>query len=125
MFVHVIRLLVAAPLVALLGAAMALDAWPDGDVTSRDRELVARLTRGGVQRFETDGGHWSADAVDSCDPSSATLAQAAASGAATASAPVRAVPAPSLSTMLDVPTTRQTARRLAAAPARGRAPPLL
>lgn len=103
---------------------MALAAWPDGNVTSRDRELVARLTRGGVQRFEADGGHWSADAVDSGDPS-ALLAQAASSGAAAASAPVRTVPAPSLSTMLDVLTPRQPDGRAAAPPARGRAPPRL
>ena len=123
MIVHVIRLFAATPLVALLGAAMALAAWPDGEVTSRDRELVARLTRGGVQRLEADGGHWSTDAADSGDAVLDTHAARTSSSAAIASALVRAVPSPSHSTTLDGPASRPPADRLDAPPARDRAPP--
>lgn len=46
---------VALPLVAGLAAALLLEQWPDGAITGRDRDLVARLTRAGIQRFDADG----------------------------------------------------------------------
>lgn len=122
MFVHVIRLVVAAPLVALIGAAMTLSARPAADLTNRDRELVARLTRGGVQRLEADGGHWSADAAGSGDVSPATYLPTS-SVAAMIAAPVRTVQAPSQSTRLDTRSLPQPAGRGSGPRARDRAPP--
>jgi len=118
----VIRLLVAAPLVALLGAAMAFAAWPEGDEMSRDRELVAWLTRGSAQRLDADGGHWTANAVDlaAARPSAD---RPTTSRVAVASAPTGTVPAPSACTLLDVPACRPRAGRTGGSPARDRAPP--
>jgi hypothetical protein len=120
--VRLIHRLLAAPLVVLLGAAMTMAAWPDGDVTSRDRELVARLTRGGAQRLEADGGHWTADAIDLADTATAAMAPGGIPDAL-AGAPVHSVPPPSRFTMLAIPAARQQAGRAAAPPARDRAPP--
>lgn len=119
---RVIRLLVASPLVALLGVAMALAAWPDGAVTAREREVVARLTRGGAQRLDADGGgHWTADAADLAD----TIAPASApvSDAGLASTGAIDLPAPMHVTMLDTPAVRRHRGRAAAPPGRDRAPP--
>jgi hypothetical protein len=121
-FAPVIRLIVAAPLVALLGAAMAVAVWPEGDVTSRDRELVARLTRGGAQRLDADGGHWTSDAVDHAE-ARPSVHVPTTSRVALASAPRGTVPAPSACTRLDAPVCRDRAGRAAAPPARDRAPP--
>lgn len=46
---------VALPIVVGLAAALVLEQWPDGAITGRDRDLVARLTRAGIQRFDADG----------------------------------------------------------------------
>lgn len=43
------------PLVVGLASALVLEQWPDGAITGRDRDLVARLTRAGIQRFDADG----------------------------------------------------------------------
>lgn len=47
----------------MLVVSLALAQWPEGDVTGRDREVVARLTRSGVQRLE-DAVHVDHDAFD-------------------------------------------------------------
>ncbi len=121
MDVRILRLLVAAPLVVLLGAAMALAASLDGDVTARDQEVVARLTRGGVQRFDAEGGHWTADANDGTGagapwsaPAPNQQMMAAGPGLLPHLAPV---------TMLDTPAAGPRTGRLATPPSRGRAPP--
>jgi len=121
-FVPVIRLLVVAPLVALLGAAMAFAVWPEGDVTNRDRELVARLTRGGAQRLDADGGHWTADAVDLAEARPSAHVPTT-SRVALAPAPTGSVPAPSACRLLDLPACRARAGRSAGSPGRDRAPP--
>lgn len=119
---RVIRLLVATPLVALLGVAMALAAWPDGDVTVREREVVARLTRSGAQRLDADGGgHWTADAVDLADTT--TPASAPASHAGLASTGAIVLSAPMHVTMLDTPAVQRHRGRIVAPPGRDRAPP--
>ena len=121
-----IRLAVAAPLVVLLGTAMALAASPDGDVTARDREVVARLTRGGVQRFDAEGSHWSAEASDASDlteavaPSSEPGPELAPSLAA---AVFRLPPRSAVVRLLHVPVAATRTGRPAAPPSRGRAPP--
>jgi hypothetical protein len=51
-------------LVSALAAALTLAQWPDGHITGKDRELVARLTRGAHQRLDSDTGHGSAEASD-------------------------------------------------------------
>lgn len=116
-----LRLAVAAPLVVLLGTAMALAASPDGDVTARDREVVARLTRGGVQRFDADGSHCPADASDTTDAGAPSSEPAPApSLAATV---FRLLPRSAVVRMLDVPVAATHTGRPAAPPSRGRAPP--
>lgn len=119
---RLLRLILALPLVALLGAAMAVAAWPDGEVTGRDRELVARLTRGGAQRLEADGGHWTADAIDLADTGPATAATDPLPDAVLTAA-VAGASAPSVVAMLDRPATRRPAGRRVASPRRDRAPP--
>jgi hypothetical protein len=52
---RVVPLPVVLPLVVGLAAALVLEQRPDGAITGRDRDLVARLARGGVQRFDADG----------------------------------------------------------------------
>jgi hypothetical protein len=38
-----------------LAPVLVLGQWPGGAITGRDRDLVARLTRAGIQRFDADG----------------------------------------------------------------------
>jgi len=114
MDVRLLRLLVTAPLVVLLGAAMALAASPDGDPTARDREVVARLTRGGVQR-------WTADANDGAGVG-APLSAPAPDQQMTAAGP-GLLPRLVLVTMLDTPAAGPRTGRPSAPPSRGRAPP--
>ena len=52
---QIVSLPQALPIVASLAAVLVLAQLPDGPVTDRDRDLVARLTRAGVQRLEQDG----------------------------------------------------------------------
>lgn len=119
---RVTRFLVATPLVALLAAAVALAAWPDGDVTARERELVARLTRSGAQRLDADGGgHWTLDAVDLADTLVPTATPAPDAGLAATG--VAAPRAPMHVTMLDTPAVRRLRGRPVAPPGRDRAPP--
>jgi hypothetical protein len=118
-----VRQLVAAPLVVLLGAAMALAAAPDGHVTARDREVVARLTRGGVPRFDAEGSHGAPDGVEAADLGSASPAPAPAPGQMMTAAWPDVPPRPDVITMLDIPAVRPRTGRPSAPPARGRAPP--
>lgn len=125
MFARLIHPLAAAPFVVLLGTALALASSPQGDVTARDREVVARLTRGGVQRFDTDASHGASDATDVTGAG----APAPASPSAPAPAPTLTAAPPGLPpradvlTMLDVPAIDPREGRPSAPPARGRAPP--
>jgi hypothetical protein len=112
MTVRLLRLLVAAPLVVLLGAAMARAAWPEGDVTARDRELVARLTRGGLQRLE-------GDTLDVGDSATTAAARPSPLACATRAVP----PRPVVARMLDTPHIALRAGRPSSPPERGRAPP--
>lgn len=50
------------PIVALVAAALVAAPWPDGEITGKDREVVARLTRGGIQRLDAEAGHGVHDA---------------------------------------------------------------
>lgn len=120
MAARLFRLFVAAPLVVLLGAAMALAAAPEGDVTARDREVVARLTRSGVQRFDADGSHAALDVLDAA-AGTPSPTPAAEPGMPAAGSSLR--PRPDLFTMLDIPAVRPRTGRPSASPARGRAPP--
>lgn len=58
----------ALPLVAGLAAVLVLAQTPDGPATERDRDLVARLTRAGVQRLESDGTASSCEHADAVAP---------------------------------------------------------
>jgi hypothetical protein len=112
-------LLVAAPLAMLVGAALALAATAEAGVTARDREMVARPTRGGVPRFDADGIHGAADAIDAAvagTPSSAP-------GQPVRAAARASLPRPHLVTRLDSTAAGRRAGGLPAPPARGRAPP--
>lgn len=123
MDVRLLRLLVAAPLVVLLGAVMALAATPDGHVTARDREVVARLTRGGVQRFDADGSHGALDGVEAADLDAPSPAPAPAPDQPMTAAAPGSLPRPDVVTMLDIPAVRPRTGRPSSPPARGRAPP--
>jgi len=116
-----VRLLAAVPLVAALALAVALAAWPEGDVTARERELVARLTRSGVQRLDTDGGHWALDATDLADHSAP--APATARPHLLAAAVITAPAAPVQWTALAPPAVRRAATRVVPSSVRDRAPP--
>lgn len=101
-------------------AALALAGWPDGAMAGRDRELVARLTRSGVQRLDADGSHWTADATDLADtisPSPHPAQPLLTAGA------VAAVAAPLHSTLLAAATVRRAVPQPVAPPGRDRAPP--
>jgi autotransporter translocation and assembly factor TamB len=123
MDVRLLRLLAAAPLVVLLGAVMALAAAPDGHVTARDREVVARLTRGGAPRFDAEGSHGVPDGVEAADVSAPSPALATAPGHMLTAAAPDLPPRADVITMLDIPAVGQRAGRPSAPPARGRAPP--
>ena len=127
----------ALPLVAILATALALAQWPSGEVTGRDRELVARVTRAGQQRFETDGTLTAADhgdVVESGLPVGAleVAAEAAADGGhAAAAGPAVAIPveppempfAPDVRLLTASPVV-QARPASGAFPVSGRAPPL-
>lgn len=117
-----IRIIVAAPLVALLGAAMTVAAWPNGDATGPDRDLVARLSRGGVQRLDADGAHWTADVVDHALTVPSADAPVVAREALVRT-PATTLATPSAFTRIAPPAARRLAGRLAAPSRRGRAPP--
>lgn len=119
-----LRAIAAAPVVAILVVGMTMAAWPEGPVTGRDRELVARLTRGGVQRFDADGAHWAADALDGHD-AGAPAADVGAPGVTLAAEPRIAAAAPSAFTTLAPPVIRLRPGRPAHPPGRDRAPPRL
>lgn len=79
------HLLPSLSVIAVLAAALVAAPWPEGDVMGRDREIVARLTRGGLQRLDADVDHGVHDAADhtvAADP----LAHAPRLAAATAAA---------------------------------------
>lgn len=118
-----IRLAVAAPLVVLLGTAMALAASPEGDVTARDREVVVRLTRGGVQRFEADGSHGPADPTDVTEGGAPSSEPGPGLTPAMTAAGFRLPPRSDAARMLDTPVAAPRPGRPAAPPSRGRAPP--
>lgn len=122
MSVRLVRLLALVPLVVFLGAALARAASPEGDVTARDREVVARLTRGGVQRFDAEGNHGTADGLDAADAGTPSTSTPAPDQPMTAAVPGR-LPRPHLVTMLDILAARLHAGRPSVPPARGRAPP--
>jgi len=118
----------ALPLVAGLAAVLVLAQLPDGPATERDRDLVARLTRAGVQRLESDGtapcDH--ADAIVPGHPVSHVDAGAEGAHAppspAIVPAPLRAVTPCRLETMRAVAATaRPSSPDIHAR--RGRAPP--
>lgn len=123
MTVRLLRLLAAAPLVVLLGAAMAMAAAPEGDVTARDREVVARLTRGGVQRLDAEGSHGVPDGIDAADPGTSSATPAPAPDQQMLAAGPGTQPRPVLVTMLDSPAVGPRTGRPSAPPPRGRAPP--
>lgn len=58
------RLLSSILLIAVLAAALAAAPWPEGEVTSEDRDLVARPRRVGTVRLDADAGHGPDDAAD-------------------------------------------------------------
>ena len=120
----------ALPLVAVLAVAIALAQWPDGDIAGRDRELVARVTRAGQQRFDTEGGPHATDHGDVIEAGSpvATLDAAAETSGqghdlTAIAAPPRSIDRPGWSRRAVVPEIRVTRRSAVAPPARGRAPP--
>jgi hypothetical protein len=119
--VFVIRLRAAVPFCATLIVSLALAQWPEGDVTGRDREVVARLTRGGVQRLE-DAVHVDHDAFDA---SVSHRPDGAAAPASTGFVPATAkAPAPPVATRRRVAFSPSSP--LVTAPAvgpLGRAPP--
>lgn len=123
MDVRLPRLLVAVPLALLLGAVMALAATPDGHVTARDREVVARLTRGGVQRFDAEGSHGVPDGIEAADLGTPSATLAPAPGQMLTAAGPGLLPRSDVFTMLDIPAAGPHTGRPSAPPARGRAPP--
>jgi hypothetical protein len=61
----------STPTGAVIGAvvaALTLAQFPGGDLTGRDRELVARITRAGVQRSETENSAAVSDHADVHEP---------------------------------------------------------
>lgn len=130
---HVVTLTPALPpvlpLVAVLAAALALAQWPAGDIAGRDRELVARVTRAGLQRFDSDGGPSAADHGDVLDAGAPVGALEVASEAAGDGGPhvvVAEPPALVLPGWSPVRPAAVTAAAVAAVPAaagRDRAPP--
>lgn len=117
------------PVFAVLASALTAAPWPDGDVTGRDREIVVRLTRGGIQRLDPDAGHGLEDAAEhavAAAPVAYPLGAGVKSSAAAATA-VLAVPpsvAPPVGAPLDTPRVVPGARRAPAVRrARARAPP--
>lgn len=121
MDVRLLRLLVAAPLVVLFGAAMALAASPQGDITARDREVVARLTRGGVQRLDAEGSHGAPDGIDAADLS--PRAPETAPHQSMVADYAWSLPSPVFDTLPDSPAVARRVDRRAVLPSRGRAPP--
>jgi len=115
------HLLVAVPLVALVGVAIAAAASPDGDVTTREREVVVRLTRAGAQRFDADGAPGWSDAVETAGAATPEPVQVPAS--------CLPDPAPCLAPrhdrviLLDAPASSAGQGCHAPSPSRGRAPP--
>lgn len=123
MVTRLTRLFVAAPLVVLLGASMAAAASPEGDVTTRDREVVARLTRGGMQRFDADGSHGILDGLDGGTPATLSTTTATTPDQQTTATAAGLWLHPGLVTMLGVSAGRPRVGDRCAPPTRGRAPP--
>lgn len=119
------------PVIAVLAAALTAAPWPGGDVTGRDREIVARLTRGGIQRPDSDAGHGLDDAPEHALAAHPAAYPVVAALVAAAMAPYTfvltsvTVVAPPGATRLAV-RPLDVASRPAPAPrrARARAPPL-
>lgn len=116
------------PIVASLAAVLVLAQLPDGPATDRDRDLVARLTRAGVQRLESDGAapceH--ADAIVPGHPVSHHDAGAegahAPPGPAIVTATMRGAP-PQYVEVARTATSAPAPRSSHRSPARDRAPP--
>ncbi len=125
---QIVSLPQALPIVASLAAVLVLAQLPDGPVTDRDRDLVARLTRAGVQRLEQDGAA-PCDHVDAIVPGHpVTRDDAGAEGAHAPPAPAvvpaagRCVPPPAVGTTVSAGSAaapRSSDRHAL----RGRAPP--
>lgn len=120
----------ALPLVAALATAIALAQWPNGDIAGRDRELVARVTRAGQQRFDTEGGPHATDhgdVIEAGSPVGTLEAAAETSGQGddltAIAAPLPSVARPGWSHRAVAPDIRVARRAAVALPARGRAPP--
>lgn len=118
----------ALPLVAGLAAVLVLAQLPDGPATDRDRDLVARLTRAGVQRLESDGAA-PCDHADALVPGHpVTQHDAGAEGAHAPPAPAMVAAAvhcapPQHVEVARTATSGPAPRSSDHSPARGRAPP--